>query len=136
MNLLVVTPGDLAEWLAQPPCTVLLDLPTQTLSDSRPLTTCFSFICLSARVVLSNLMAALESLKRKFELRCVLASRPQLFGHQFCRRQFSHRPGWAGDGLGMIQVLSIHCALYFYYYYISSTSAHQALNPGVWGPLL
>ena len=41
-----------------------------------------------------------------------------------------------GDGLGMIQVYYIYCALYSYYYYISSTSDHQALDPRVWGPLL
>ena len=29
----------------------------------------------------------------------------------------------------------ISCAIYFYYYYISSTSGHQALDPGGWGPL-
>ena len=31
-------------------------------------------------------------------------------------------------GLGMIQVHYIYCALYFNYYYISSTSDHQALD--------
>ena len=31
------------------------------------------------------------------------------------------------DGLGMIQVRYSCCALYLYYYYISSTSDHQAL---------
>ena len=33
----------------------------------------------------------------------------------------------------MIQVHYISCALYFYYYYISSTSDHQALDPRGWG---
>ena len=44
---------------------------------------------------------------------------------------------WAGVGWGleMIQVHQIYCALYFYYYYISSTSDHQALDPGGWGTL-
>ena len=41
--------------------------------------------------------------------------------------------GW-GEGFGMIQVHYIYCALYFYYY-IRSTSEHQALDPRVWGPL-
>ena len=41
-----------------------------------------------------------------------------------------------GDGLGMIQVHYIYCALYFCYYCISSTSDHQALGPGGWGPLV
>ena len=40
-----------------------------------------------------------------------------------------------GDDFGMIQVHYIHCALYFYYYYIGSTSDHQALDLGGWGPL-
>ena len=26
------------------------------------------------------------------------------------------------------------CAFYFYYYYICSTSDHQTLDPGGWGP--
>ena len=40
-----------------------------------------------------------------------------------------------GDGFGVIQAHYIYCALYFYYYYISSTWGHQALDPGGWGPL-
>ena len=39
--------------------------------------------------------------------------------------------GWFGDDSSIY----IHCALYFYYYYISSTSDLQALDPGGWGPL-
>ena len=39
-----------------------------------------------------------------------------------------------GDGLGMIQAHYACCALYFYCYYISSTSDHQVLDPGGWGP--
>ena len=35
----------------------------------------------------------------------------------------------------MIQVCCIYCALYFYYYCISSTSDDQALVPRGWGPL-
>ena len=35
----------------------------------------------------------------------------------------------------VIKAHSIHCAHYCYYYYISSTSDHQALGPGSWGPL-
>ena len=41
-----------------------------------------------------------------------------------------------GDGFRMIQAHYIYCVLYFHYYYISSTSGHQALDPGGWGPLL
>ena len=40
-----------------------------------------------------------------------------------------------GGGLGMIQAHYISCALYCYYCYISSTSDHQALELGGWGPL-
>ena len=39
-------------------------------------------------------------------------------------------------GFRMIQVHYIYCAFYFYFYYISSTSHQQALDPGGWGPLL
>ena len=42
---------------------------------------------------------------------------------------------WGWDGFRIIQVHYIHCALYFYYYYISCSSDHQALDPGGWGPL-
>ena len=42
------------------------------------------------------------------------------------------REGW----LRMIQAHDIYCSPYFYYYYISSTSDHQALDLGDWGPLL
>ena len=50
---------------------------------------------------------------------------------------FSTDLGWGqGNGFGMIQVRDIYCALYFYYYYISSTSDRQALDPGGWGRLL
>ena len=38
-------------------------------------------------------------------------------------------------GFRMIQVHYSYCALYFYYYYISLTSDHQALDPEGWGPL-
>ena len=41
-----------------------------------------------------------------------------------------------GDGFGMIQAHYIYCALYFCYYYISSTSDHQELDSGGWGPSL
>ena len=48
----------------------------------------------------------------------------------------SHGPGGgAGDGLGTIQGHYTYCALYFYHHYIGSTSGHQALDPGGWGPL-
>ena len=40
-----------------------------------------------------------------------------------------------GDGFGMTQACYIYCAFHFYYYYISSTSDHQALDPRGWGPL-
>ena len=39
------------------------------------------------------------------------------------------------DGSEVTQGHYIYCALYFYYSYISSTSDHQALDPGAWGPL-
>ena len=49
---------------------------------------------------------------------------------------FSTEEGWEGrDGFKMIQAHYIYCALYFYYYYMSSISDHQALDPGSWGPL-
>ena len=59
-----------------------------------------------------------------------------LFWHQGQShgRQSSHRLG-GGDSFRMIQAYYTYCVLYFYYYDISSTSDHQALDPGGWGPL-
>ena len=42
---------------------------------------------------------------------------------------FSTNVGGVGMVSGLIQVNYVYCALYFYYYYISSTSDHQALDP-------
>ena len=65
---------------------------------------------------------------------------PNLFGtrDQFHGRQFFHGPGPGGsmEWFRMIQVHNIYCALYFYYYYISFSSDHQALDPRGWGPLV
>ena len=64
-----------------------------------------------------------------------ILSSPQHFWHQ---REVSRKtifpwtgggPGRLGNGFRMIQAHYIYCALYFHYYYISSTSDHQALNP-------
>ena len=43
-----------------------------------------------------------------------------------------HGTGRVRHGFRMVQVHYIYCALYFYYYNISSTSDHQALDPGGW----
>ena len=39
------------------------------------------------------------------------------------------------EGFWMSQARYIYCTPYFYDYYSSSTSDHQALAPGRWGPL-
>ena len=61
-----------------------------------------------------------------------------LFGTRdwFHGRQLYQGQGGKGDGFGMIRVPYIYCALYFCYYYISSTSDHQTLDLGGWGPLI
>ena len=64
---------------------------------------------------------------------------PKCFGTKdwFCGRQFFHGQGTRGCGwFWIIQVHYIYYALYVYYYYISSTSDHEALDPGGWRPLL
>ena len=63
---------------------------------------------------------------------------PNFFGtrDQFCGRRIFHRPGGGGHGFRMIQTHYISWALYFYYYYISSTSDCQALEPRCWGLLI
>ena len=45
-----------------------------------------------------------------------------------CGKQFFHRLQWT-DSFGMIQMPFMYCVLYFYCYYISFTSEHQALDP-------
>ena len=50
-------------------------------------------------------------------------------------RQLFHRLR-RGSILGMIQEHYIYCALYFYYYHMSSASGHQALDPRGWEPLV
>ena len=49
---------------------------------------------------------------------------------------FSMGQGAGGVGFRMIQVHYMCCAFDFSYYYISSTSGHQALDPGGWRPLM
>ena len=46
----------------------------------------------------------------------------------FPKGQFSHDMEWE-EGFGVIQVHYTYCELYIYYYCISATSDHQALNP-------
>ena len=64
-------------------------------------------------------------------------SSPQPFlapGTDFVEDNFStHQRG--GNSFRMIQDHYIYCALYLYYYYISPTSGHQALDPEGWGTL-
>ena len=57
-------------------------------------------------------------------------------GTVFTADNFSTDWGRCGDGFRMIQAHYVYCALYFHYYYISSTSDHLALDPGGWEPLL
>ena len=71
-------------------------------------------------------------------LRVLGANGPEPLWHQglVSWKTILPRTGWggAGDDLGMIQVHYIDCVLH--HYYISSTSDHQALDPGGWGPLI
>ena len=65
-----------------------------------------------------------------------LAVVPNLLGTRdhFCGTVFPRTEGWGS--FWMIQTYYIYCGLYFCYYYISSTSDHQALDPGDWEPLV
>ena len=56
-------------------------------------------------------------------------------GSSFTEDSFFHGLGLE-TSFGMIQARCIYCALYFYYYYISSTSDHQALDLRSWGLLV
>ena len=69
----------------------------------------------------------------------LLVAVPKLTGTRdcFCRRKFFYRLRLErGDGFWMIQVHYIYCALNLYYYYNSSTSDHQILDPRYQGPLI
>ena len=59
-------------------------------------------------------------------------------GTGFMEDNFSMDWGCGAGGVGfrMIQVHYMCCAFDFSYYYISSTSGHQALDPGGWRPLM
>ena len=57
-------------------------------------------------------------------------------GTSFVEDNFSIDPKGVRGGFRMIQAQYIYCALDFYYYYISSTSDHQALDLRGWGPLV
>ena len=55
---------------------------------------------------------------------------PILFGTRDSFMEDNFSMDWGkGDGFGMTQVCYICHALYFYCYYISYTSDHQALDP-------
>ena len=56
-------------------------------------------------------------------------------GTSFEEDNFFMDQGWGGCGWFWDNSSTLHVgALYFYYYYISSTSDHQALEFGGWGP--
>ena len=64
-------------------------------------------------------------------------SRPQTFQHQgpvSWKITFPQTSQGKG-GFKMIQTHDMYYTFNFYYYYISPTSNHQALDPGGWGPL-
>ena len=62
---------------------------------------------------------------------------PQPFWHQgLVSRMVIFPQTGMGFGFRMIQAHYIYCALSFFYYYISSTSDHQALDPRGWGSLI
>ena len=60
----------------------------------------------------------------------------------WCRDKHDGPQQWSppflapGISLGLIQPHYIYCTLYFYYYYISSTSDPQASDVRGWGPLV
>ena len=56
-------------------------------------------------------------------------------GTGFVKDSFSANLDRGWGGFGMILTHYFYCALISYYYYISFTSNHQALDPGGWGPL-
>ena len=64
----------------------------------------------------------------------IISVAPSLFSSRDGFMEYNFFLKWGGlDGFRMIQANCIYCALY--YYYISSTSGHQALDLGGWGHL-
>ena len=57
-------------------------------------------------------------------------------GAGFVEDSFPTDRVWGSVGVGVIQVHYTYCALYFRYYYSSSASDHQMLDPRCRGPLL
>ena len=55
-------------------------------------------------------------------------------GTSFVEEKFS-MDQTVGDSFGMIQAHYIYCVVYLYFYYVSSTLDHHALDPEGWGPL-
>ena len=76
----------------------------------------------------------LSILLSKMGINNTLGNGPQSFWHQRPVSQKTIFPGIWG-GYVMIQMHYIYCVLYFYYYFLSSTSDHQALDPGGWGSM-
>ena len=90
--------------------------------------------------VLTETVKMKNKTKQKTTLLLCKTTVPNLFDtrDRFHGRQLFHGLGvWGrGVGFGMIQVHYICCAFDFSYYYISSTSGHQVLDPGGWRPLM
>ena len=57
-------------------------------------------------------------------------------GTGFMEDNFSTDQGLRGWFQGNSSTLHLLCLLYFHYYYMSSNSDHQVLDPRDWGPLL
>ena len=58
---------------------------------------------------------------------------PNLFGTRGQFHEDNFFMDWdGGDAFKMTQAHCIYCVLYICYYYISSTSGHQTLDPSVW----
>ena len=69
--------------------------------------------------------------------RLTTSAAPSLSGTRdwFVEDKFSMDWGSGKVDFGMSQTQYIYCAFYFCYFYISSTSGHQALDPRGWGLL-
>ena len=111
------------------------------------------------REALTRFLSWVSSISGLSVLHCVFSKSGKLLFDQFCLVLFYRLEQWplpflapgtsfvedsffmdqdrsgSGVGLGMFQVHYIYCALYFFHYYICSTSVHQALDPEGWEPL-
>ena len=112
---------------------ILFSLPLMIVSELCLLVS----VCVCQLIYVSPWPRPLWAWISSSEVGCTRSAIPSLFGtrDQFHGRWLFYGPG-QGESFRMIQGHYEYYALYLYYYYISSTLGHQAVDAGGWGPLI